>query len=265
MKFEIDDLQRERRATLDGRIGAGDKVLEVGAFYRPTVLPHEAQCIYADYYSTEELERQAAQDGIARAVAPVSIGCRGVELHEVLAGAKIDLLIANHVLEHLVDPFRWLDQMLAALSEDGRVFFALPDKRWSFDRRRADTTLAHFVSDFLRGGEISLPEHAIEAGLLYDGAAVGGSNDDPRVRLAPWFVERALGEVHPGMHVHVFQGATFRTRVLEPFLALGWLGYELEAYREVPTLGEFHVLLRRTSQHSGGAGELFAPSPDTCA
>jgi hypothetical protein len=265
MHFEIDDLQRERRITLDGRVGLADKVLEVGAFYRPTILPNEAQCTYADYYSTEELEQQAAVDGISRAVAPVSIGCRGVELHEVLAGSGIDLLIANHVLEHLVDPFRWLDQMSAALSDHGRVFFALPDKRWSFDRRRADTTLAHFIADFLRGGESSLPEHAIEAALLYDGAAVGGNDDDPRVRLAPWFVERAVGEVHPGMHVHVFQGATFRTRVLEPFLALGWLGYELEAYREVPSLGEFHVLLRRTPKRSGGAGELFSRSTDTLA
>lgn len=265
MPFEIDALQRERRATLDGRVAPSHKVLEVGAFYRPTMLPHEALCLYADYYSTAELEAQAAADGIDRAVAPVSLECRDKAIEVEMAGAGIDLLVANHVLEHLPDPFRWLKAMEAVLAEDGRVFFALPDKRWSFDRRRADTTLAHFVTDYLRGGEHSLPEHAVEAALLYDGAAVGGSDPDPAARLAPWFLERALGEVHPGMHVHVFQGSTFRSKVLEPFLALGWIGYRLEAYREVPEHGEFHVLLQRTATPSGGAGDLFSPSGDTRA
>ena len=39
----------------------------------------------------------------------------------------------------------------------------------------------------------------------------------------------------------------------------------LEAYREVPEHGEFHVLLQRTATPSGGAGDLFSPSGDTRA
>ncbi|GAB3509056.1 methyltransferase domain-containing protein [Pseudoxanthomonas daejeonensis] len=245
MGYEIDLLQELRRDVLLRHVHRDHRVIEVGAFYRPTILPGEAQTIFADYYGTDELQSQAGAQGVNRQVAPVTIRLAEQELWEAFRG-RVDWIVANHVLEHLVDPFRWLKQIEPCLNEGGAVFITLPDKRFSFDHARTDTAFAHFVADYLFGGEKSLPEHCVDAGLLYDGSRVGGETVDPSPRLDPGFIEHAIKSHHPGMHVHVFQGPTFRSRVLEPFLALGWLGYELAEYGEIPQLGEFYFILRRT-------------------
>ncbi len=266
MTYEIDELQRRRRDVLMPYVGPGMTVLEVGAFYRPTLLPSEATLIYADFHDTAELERQAAEAGITRKVAPVSLVLKHSSLADHLVDGQVDLVIAHHVLEHVIDPFRWIKELEPKLRPGGRLFFTLPDKRRSFDHRRMDTTFAHFVSDYLLGGERSLPEHCIDAGILYDGAAVGGPIQDPSPRLTPGFIEHAMGSHHPGMHVHVFQGSSFRTRVLEPFLALGWLGFELEAYGEISASGEFYFSLRQSDsepKQPSAEWQIFSRSHDS--
>lgn len=244
--WEIDFIQEMRRKVLLGHVAKKQRVLEVGAFYRPTILPGEADVLFADYYGTQELEAQAATQGVNRKIAPVSYRLADVDLWDAVDG-KVDWIIANHLLEHLVDPFRWLKQVEPILEQGGAIFITLPDKKYSFDHARADTTLAHFISDYMMGGEKSLPEHCIDAGLLYDGSRVGGSFEDPSHRLNEEFIRAAARSHHPGMHVHVFQGGVFLERVLRPFLALGWLGYELAEYGEILQLGEFYFILRRTN------------------
>lgn len=240
----MDILQKCRRAVLLPLVDKHMSGVEIGAFARPTVLPSEARVFFADYYTTEQLREQARILEIdPDDVAEVAYILKDTNLEDVLQ-EPVDFVIANHVVEHLIDPLRWMKNMGGVLKPGGFLFITLPDKKYSFDKFRPDTSLAHFLSDLIKGGESSLEEHCIEAGLLYDMSYVGkAQNADGRLtRDAIMTFSKGW---HPGMHVHVFQPETFKDRVLEPLLQLGHLDYSLERFVNNPTIGEFSFVLRQ--------------------
>lgn len=145
---------------------------------------------------------------------------------------------------NLVDPFRWLHDVQDLLRDNGLAVITLPDKKYSFDRFRPDTSLAHFVTDFVQGGERSLSEHCLEACLFYDYGVAGMSNVEPN-RLDVGILERSLDSYHPGMHVHVFQPETFKDHVLVPMLSLGYLDYDCIQYVNNAAIGEFTFVLKK--------------------
>lgn len=218
--------------------------VEIGAFARPTVLPSEARISFADYYSTEQLREQARKLQIdPEDVVEVAYILKDANLEDVLAG-PVDFIIANHVVEHLIDPLRWMRNLERVLNPGGILFITLPDKKYSFDKFRPDTSLAHFLSDMLNGGESSLQEHCIEAGLFYDKNYIG-QTQNAGLRLSMDAIIAFSKRWHPGMHVHVFQAETFKDRVLEPLLHLRHLDYSLGSYANNPHIGEFSFVLRK--------------------
>ncbi len=59
-----------------------------------------------------------------------------------------DFVIANHCLEHLVNPIRFLNQCYQLLKPGGMLFLAIPDKRRIFDRYRARTRLCELLDRY---------------------------------------------------------------------------------------------------------------------
>lgn len=244
--------------------GKQQRGLEVGPFHRPTVLPHEAEMYFADYYDTRELREQAVSLNIDPALVPEThYILRAKELHLQLENERFDFIIANHVLEHIVDPFRWIKNLEPFLKPGGRFLITLPDKRFSFDKCRPDTSLAHFIEDFLQGGERSIAEHTIEAALYYDYRYVGKENDIS-ARLNSDFLKAERLGYHPGMHVHVFQAASFLNNILKPFLAIGWLDLQLESFDFNDELKEISfTLIKSDGGPCGPPDNFFDPSYDT--
>ncbi len=64
-----------------------------------------------------------------------------------LADSPQDFLIANRVPEHLPDPLAAPRNWFRVVRPGGVVFFALPDKRRTFDRDREVMPLAHVIAD----------------------------------------------------------------------------------------------------------------------
>jgi predicted SAM-dependent methyltransferase len=65
-----------------------------------------------------------------------------------IAPGKLDFIIASHVLEHLPFPLAALRSWYDALAPGGRLLLKVPDKRYTFDRHRMRTPLAHLVSEY---------------------------------------------------------------------------------------------------------------------
>lgn len=82
-----------------------------------------------------------------------------IESMQGIDDCSVDFIIANHVLEHVENPLRALRAVSRALRNDGIVFIALPDKRFSFDKRRSITPLAHIIADYEQGPDRSLIQH----------------------------------------------------------------------------------------------------------
>lgn len=86
-----------------------------------------------------------------------------------IGAGTLDFIVANHVLEHLVNPFRFLEQCYQLLKPDGLIYLGLPDKRRIFDRYRSRTPL-HDVVRRYQHNETDVSDEQIIDALHKDGS-----------------------------------------------------------------------------------------------
>lgn len=118
--------------------------LEIGPLDLPMIEAHEGNCEFADYHSTDELRRMAAElDGTSPDFVPhidyVTAAGYGAVPKEY------DLIAACHVIEHIPDMIGWLRAIGDHLKAGGILFLAIPSKDYTFDLHRRLTTLGHAV------------------------------------------------------------------------------------------------------------------------
>jgi len=75
---------------------------------------------------------------------------------------SLDFVIASHVLEHLADPIGCLGEIRRVLRRGGVCLVMLPDRRYTFDRGRPGTPLAHLVAEHRAGVTEVDDEHVLE-------------------------------------------------------------------------------------------------------
>lgn len=128
-------------------------ILEVGAFDQPTYLPGDVDVEYFDRFDPAELAEKYGH--VETRTVSAAVRPDYVSKEKRFASAidrRFDLVIANHVLEHAADPLTWLEQLAEVTMPGGHLFMALPDRRYTFDILRRESTL----SDWLRWRELDL-------------------------------------------------------------------------------------------------------------
>lgn len=121
------------RKTLADQYLSGSGI-EIGGLHCPTPLSSGVEVIYVD--QDPALMRQFHSDVVIQAW-PQIVDDAGV-LKNIPDNSQ-DFVIANHVLEHLVDPVTALHHWWRVLKNGGVLFCALPDKTQTFDRDRKVT------------------------------------------------------------------------------------------------------------------------------
>lgn len=101
---------------------------------------------------------------------------------DVIGRCSLDFVVANHLLEHLLDPIGFLDQCYQLLAPGGMLFLGLPDKRWIFDRNRRRTTLADLIARHESGEKDASDERIAEFVNQVERPNEPISADDPGVR-----------------------------------------------------------------------------------
>jgi len=260
---QFSSLREFRRSVLDRYASFPCDALEIGAFTAPTVSPNEANIKFLDCFSTTELvEKVRHSGGDPSAVVEVDYVCRDDNYVAVIKDT-FDVIIANHVFEHIDHSIRWLQMMRTMLHQDGILFLVLPDKKYSFDKFRPDTPVSHLLFEYLAEGQDVSTIHNFETALYYDLGYIGSSND-PNQKLDLENLKRAIRPSHPGVHRHVFQAETFEDRLMRPLLFTGLLDFELLEVEMCKQFGEFAIVFkagRRNTERS--AGNLFQPATDT--
>jgi SAM-dependent methyltransferase len=130
--------------------------------------------------------------------------------------ATYDFVLASHVLEHVANPLRALQEWKRVLNPGGTVLVVVPDKRGTFDHRRAFTPFDHIEADFIAKTPEDDLTHLDEILSLHDLAL------DPPAGSRHQFRERCL-QNHSirAMHHHVFSTETLAlmfTRLQMPVL-----------------------------------------------
>jgi SAM-dependent methyltransferase len=116
-----------------------------------------------------------------------------------IADESYDFVAASHVLEHVANPLRALQEWKRILKPAGTILVVLPNKANTFDHRRPFTTLDHIKTDFesnVTEGDLTHLHEILELhDLELDPPA--GSPEQFRARCLQNLSKRA-------MHHHVF-------------------------------------------------------------
>ncbi|WP_335632903.1 class I SAM-dependent methyltransferase [Aurantimonas endophytica] len=121
-------------------------ILEFGAFASPTFDPGEGEISYADRLSTAELKQSVSDPEKRDAIVNVDF----VITADFESGIDrtFDLVIANHVIEHVPDVIGWLNKIARILNPGGYLFLSVPDKNFTFDIMRDPTLLRELIDSF---------------------------------------------------------------------------------------------------------------------
>jgi SAM-dependent methyltransferase len=111
------------------------KVLEIGAFDNATFHSELGDDVhYLDFFSADELKEMHNGNPRRRLQHTVTVDYVVKSKHfAVEIDQKFDLIVANHVIEHILDVIFWFKQLESLLTKDGTIFLSVPDRRFTFD------------------------------------------------------------------------------------------------------------------------------------
>jgi SAM-dependent methyltransferase len=230
-------------------------ILEIGALDYPTYTRPEHRVWYVDYASTDELAKKGEQNPryARERLVEVDFVSPTPSYSQFIEG-RFDLVIANHVIEHVPDTIRWLQELHAVSAPKGCVFLSIPDKRYTFDIMRRNTTFIDLLRNYdervQKPTVYQILEHfyyhkSVSATEVWEGThhdkldvlrfSVGEALEVARKHAAASYAD---------VHCHVFTSESFRG-VISPLMELGMVPFEIEMMGStVPMTNEFHVLLR---------------------
>src|SRR5947207_10932385 len=117
----------------------------------------------------------------------------------VIADEAYDFVAASHVLEHVANPLRALQEWKRILRPSGTILVVVPHKAGMFDRRRPFTTFDHIKADFESNVTEADLTHLQEILELHD------LELDPPAGSSEQFRRRCLQNLSKrAMHHHVF-------------------------------------------------------------
>lgn len=125
--------------------------IEIGAFHAPTPLLDGCEADYLDQMSIEDIKKRFPAYEDHYCVYP-----NVIDNGEVLKSIKdnsYDFLIANHMIEHTENVFKTIQNHLRVLKKNGILYYAIPDKRFTFDKNRDLTTYEHLKTEYFYGPE----------------------------------------------------------------------------------------------------------------
>ncbi len=117
----------------------------------------------------------------------------------VIASESYDFVVASHVLEHVANPLRALQEWKRVLKQSGTILIVVPHKAGMFDHRRPFTTFDHLKEDFESNVTEADLTHLREILELHDLELDPPAGSPERLR------ERCLQNLSKrAMHHHVF-------------------------------------------------------------
>ena len=127
--------------------------------------------------------------------------------------SSFDFVIINHVLEHVANPIGAIRSIARILRRGGILALSIPDKRYTFDRGRAETSFEHLWLDYSNGVTENSDEHYLD----FFRSAAPHVFSEPAANLSH-HVARSRARRD---HAHVWTSEGFRTLLDAVFARLG--------------------------------------------
>ncbi len=133
---------------------------------------------------------------------------------------SLDYIVASHVLEHTANPIAALVEWYRVLRPGGIAYIVVPDKRFTWDRGRPDTSLEHMIEDFENEVTDCDPTHIDDFAFGIDWgefAAISDANliEAQRRHYADSCKEQVARGKEINIHFHVFSPSNFRSFIAD--------------------------------------------------
>lgn len=207
--------------------------IEIGALHNPLWVPSWAKVTFVDRMSEADLRRQYPELRDLDLIDPDVVD--DGETLKTFADGSQDFIIANHFLEHTEDPIGTIRRHVAVLRRGGKLYLAVPDKHYTFDRDRPITDYDHLVRDHREGPGWSRIGHFREYV-----EKVAKATDPAQIEAE---VARLDG-MNYSIHFHVWNGPSLKD-FLERAIADFAIPATLVSIVENPSHGEHICVLRR--------------------
>lgn len=200
---------QEQRFQLSAHFLKGHGV-EIGALHSPLWVGRKAHVTYVDRMSADDLRTQYPELALYE-LAKVDVIDDGERL-TTFPDESLDFIIANHMLEHCENPLGTIRRHLAKLKVGGRLYYAVPDKRFCHDATRPLTDFNHLVRDDREGPEWSRRDHFLEWATMVE-KAQKPSHAEQRASL--------LMSMNYSIHFHVWDAERFGSIIDQAYEYLG--------------------------------------------
>lgn len=250
-------MRRIRREHLRRYVNAEQcRILEIGALDYPTFAPPDYNAKFVDYVSTEELAKKGESNPRYKRefLAEVDFVCP-TPIYSRVIDEEFDLVVANHVIEHIPDTIRWLEELASVMAPGGHLFLSIPDKRYTFDIARRNTNfidlLRNYEEEIKKPHVYQILEHFYFHKTVSAADAWTGKHKEKLSQMR-YSTEEALrvarhhaGATYADVHCHVFTSDSFLD-VIRPLIDLGKVPFHLVSSGETAKMtNEFHVVFRR--------------------
>ncbi|MCB0769492.1 MAG: methyltransferase domain-containing protein [Flavobacteriales bacterium] len=125
--------------------------LEIGALHEPAPIPFGCTREFVDAIDRRRAIELFPEIDHRTLIDPDHIRDLDMDGLSGLADDGYDFVILSHVLEHVADPLAVLAEVFRVLRADGHAVIAIPDKRYTFDRERANSVYDELLAAHERG------------------------------------------------------------------------------------------------------------------
>jgi hypothetical protein len=133
---------------------------EIGPLDKPLVPWRKDRVLYVDHCGTEELRRRWSTDpNVDASKLHVDAVWGGKTLRQAISAEagpnQLDYVVASHVVEHVPDLIGWLREVEEVLRyPGGSLRLAVPDRRYTFDVLRRESTLVGVLDAHVRSRRV---------------------------------------------------------------------------------------------------------------
>jgi len=141
--------------------------LEIGPLHAPICRRDTHNIRYIDAFTTEELKAHYASDPNVPVdnIVDVDYVWRG-EPYEDLIPERFDYVVSSHNIEHVPCLVDFLSNLSSCLHPGGKIFMAIPDKRYCFDHFKPESSIAEVLDAHFTKRRKPDPWHIVRHELL---------------------------------------------------------------------------------------------------
>jgi SAM-dependent methyltransferase len=139
--------------------------IEIAPYFNPIVDKGSYDVWYVDCIDNAEIQRKAKENpgAVGKYVPTIdSVWVPGRPLKNCVNKQRFQFAVASHVFEHVPNPIGWIMEILDCLHVGGSIALLIPNRRFTMDFYRRETTFADIIGWYVDKPSIPTPGQIVD-------------------------------------------------------------------------------------------------------